>query len=191
MGPSCVSSWGWASPTWPVAVELANEGMTQLSPPFCSWRPGDAEALRIALSIPVSAASLSALNREMALLQTHYPTGVCTAQGHLDAIAVLDQQLAALTPAEVNSPIRSSRKGVAGGVVPNPLPLSKLAVVEYATELLLEETESEWNPAGPSPAVVLNRQRSQHIGQLALLLPRLQNWRQCNTDPFQGSLVRG
>ena len=31
---------------------------------------------------------------------------------------------------------------------------------------------------------------SQHIGQLALLLPRLQNWRQCNPDPFRGSLVR-
>ncbi len=165
--------------------------MTQSSPPTCSWRPGDAEALRVALSIPVSSPSLSALNRETALLQTHYPTGVCTAQGHLDAIAVLDQQLAALTPAEVNSPIRSSRKGVAGGVVPNPLPLSKLAVVDYATEILLEETASEWNPAGPSPAVVLNRHRSLHIGQLALLLPRLQNWRHCNTDPFRGSLVRG
>jgi hypothetical protein len=63
-------------------------------------------------------------------------------------------------------------------------------VVEYATELLLEETESEWNPSGPSPAVVLGKQRSQHIGQLALLLPRLQNWRQCNPDPFRGSLVR-
>ena len=165
--------------------------MTQSSPPTCTWRPGDAEALRIALSIPVTSAALAALNREMAMLLAHYPTGVCTARGHLDAIAVLNQQLAVLTPAEVNSPVRSKRKGVAGGVVPNPLPLSKLAVVEYATELLLEETESEWNPAGPSPAVVLNRQRSQHIGQLALLLPRLQNWRQCNTDPFQGSLVRG
>ena len=98
---------------------LANEGMTQPSPPTCSWRPGDAEALRIALSIPVSAPSHSALDREMALLQTPYPTGVCTAQGHLDAIAGLDQQL---------------------------------AVVDYATELLLEETDTEWNPAGPSPA---------------------------------------
>ena len=172
------------------AADLANEGMIQSSPRTCSWRPSDAEALRIALSIPVSSPSLSALNREMALLQTHYPTGVCTAQRHLDAIAALNEQLAALTPAEVNSPVRSKRKGVAGGVVPNPLPLSKLAVVDYATELLLEETESEWNPAGPSPAVVLNRQRSQHIGQLALLLPRLQNWRKCQTDPFQGSLVR-
>jgi hypothetical protein len=173
------------------AAELAREGMTQSSPPTCSWRHGDAEALRIALSIPVTSAALAALNREMALLQTHYPTGVCTAQVHLDAIAALDQQLAALTPAEVNSPVRTRRKGVAGGVVPNPLPLSKLAVVEYATELLLEETESEWNPAGPSPARVLNGHRSQHIGQLALLLPRLQNWRQCTTNPFQGSLVRG
>ena len=191
MAPSCASSWDWARSLGVAVAELASECMTQPSPPTCSWRPGDAEALRIALSIPVSAPSLSALSREMALLQTHYPTGVCTAQGHLDAIAVLDQQLAALTPADVNSPVRSRRKGVAGGVVPNPLPLSKLAVVEYATELLLEDTESEWNPAGPSPAVVLNRQRSQHIGQLALLLPRLQNWRQCNPDPFRGSLVRG
>jgi hypothetical protein len=171
-------------------ADLANEGMTQPSLPTCTWRPGDAEALRIALSIPVTSAALAALNREMAKLQNHYPTGVCTAQVHLDAIAVLDQQLAALTPAEVNTPVRTKRKGVAGGVVPNPLPLSKLAVVEYATELLLEETENEWNPAGPSPAMVLNRQRSQHIGQLALLLPRLQNWRKCQTDPFQGSLVR-
>jgi hypothetical protein len=174
-----------------VAAELAREGMTQASPPTCSWRPGDAEALRIALSIPVTSAALAALNWEMAQLQTHYPTGVCTAQRHLDAIADLDQQLAALTPAEVNNPVRTKRKGVAGGVVPNPLPLSKLAVVEYATELLLEETDTEWNPSGPSPAVVLNRQRSQHIGQLALLLPNLQNWRHCNNDPFRGSLVRG
>jgi hypothetical protein len=172
-------------------VELAREGMTQSSPPTCTWRPGDSEALRIALSIPVTSAALAALNREMALLQTHYPTGVCTAQGHLEAIAALDQQLAALTPAEVNTPVRSKRKGVAGGVVPNPLPLSKLAVVEYATELLLEETDTEWDPSGPSPAVVLGRQRAAHIGQLALLLPRLQIWRQCNPYPFQGSLVRG
>jgi hypothetical protein len=165
--------------------------MTQPSPPTCTWRPSDSEALRIALSVPVTSAALAALNREMAQLQTHYPTGVCTAQCHLDAIAELDQQLAALTPADLNAPVRSSRKGVAGGVVPNPLPLSKLAVVEYATELLLEETESEWNPAAPSPAMVLGRQRSQHIGQLALLLPRLQNWRQCNPDPFRGVLQRG
>jgi hypothetical protein len=165
--------------------------MTQSSPPTCTWRPSDAEALRIALSIPVTSAALAALNREMAQLQTHYPTGVCTAQDHLDAIAGLNEQLAALTPAEVNSPVRSRRKGVAGGVVPNPLPLSKLAVVEYATELLLEETESQWDPSAPSAAVVLGRQRSHHIGQLALLLPRLQNWRQCNPDPFRGVLQRG
>jgi len=160
------------------------------SPLTCTWRPGDAEALRVALSIPVTPAALAALNRELGLLERHYPTGVCMAQGHLEAIAGLDQQLAALTPAELNAPIRSRRKGVAGGVVPNPLPLSKLAVVEYATDLLLEETDTEWAPSGPSAAVVLGRQRSHHIGQLVLLLPRLQNWRQCPSDPFRGSLVR-
>lgn len=68
-------------------AELANAGMTQPSPPTCTWRRGDTEALRMALSIPVTADALAALNREMAQLQTHYPTGVCTAQAHLDAIA--------------------------------------------------------------------------------------------------------
>ena len=127
----------------------------------------------------------------MALLEIHYPTGVCTAQGHLEAIAALDQQLAALTPAELNAPIRSRRKGVAGGVVPNPLPLSKLDVVEYATELLLEETDTEWSADGPSAAVVLGRQRSHHIGSWCCCCRGWQNWRQSDPDPFQGRLVRG
>ncbi|SBO43150.1 conserved protein of unknown function [Cyanobium sp. NIES-981] len=163
----------------------------ELSAPGCRWRPEDAEVLRIALSIPVTAAALSALQREMASLEIHYPVGVCTAQGHLEAITALHQQLAALTPAELNAPIRRRRKGVAGGVVPNPLPLSKLDVVEYATELLLEESDTEWSAEGPSAAVVLSRQRAVHIEQLVLLLPRLANWRLTDTDPFQGRLVRG
>jgi len=62
--------------------------------------------------------------------------------------------------------------------------------VEYATELLLEETETEWSAEGPSAAVVLNRQRNAHVGQLVLLLPRLANWRLTDPDPFQGRLVR-
>jgi hypothetical protein len=159
-------------------------------PPSCTWRPGDSEALRVALSLPVSAAALAALHREMAGLQLHYPTGVCTAQRHLDAIAVLDGQLQALTPAELNRPIRSRRKGVAGGAVPNPLPLRKLDVVEYATELLLEESDTEWDPAAPSAAVVFSNRRSGHVAQLLLLLPRLENWRQGGADPFRGTLVR-
>ncbi len=173
------------------ALSWQGDGMSLPPSPACSWRPGDTEALRIALSIPVTPLLWRRCSREMAQLEIHYPTGVCTAQGHLEAIAALDQQLAALTPAELNAPIRSRRKGVAGGVVPNPLPLSKLDVVEYATELLLEETDTEWNADRPSAAVVLSRQRSHHIGQLALLLPRLQSWRQSPSDPFLGSLVRG
>lgn len=161
-----------------------------MSLPSCTWRPGDAEALRIALALPVSPAALAALRREMAGLQQHYPTGVCTAQRHLDAIAVLDGQLQALSPAELNRPIRSRRKGVAGGVVPNPLPLRKLDVVEYATELLLEESDTEWDPAAPSAAGVLGSRRSGHVAQLALLLPRLESWRQGRSDPFRGTLVR-
>ncbi|WP_411877231.1 hypothetical protein [Vulcanococcus limneticus] len=181
--PPSIGSCPPAPPSDPPLLAVA-------SAPGCSWRPEDAETLRIALSIPVTAAALSALQREMASLEIHYPVGVCTAQGHLAAIAALSQQLAALTPADLNAPIRSRRKGVAGGVVPNPLPLSKLAVVEYATELLLEETDTEWSADGPSAAVVLSRQRNAHIQQLVLLLPRLANWRLIDPDPFQGRLVR-
>jgi hypothetical protein len=63
-------------------------------------------------------------------------------------------------------------------------------VVEYATELLLEESETEWSPDGPSAAAVLSRQRAAHIEHLVLLLPRLANWRAIDPDPFQGTLVR-
>ena len=83
--------------------------MTQSSPPTCSWRPGDSEALRIALSIPVTPAALAALGREMAQLQTHYPTGVCTAQQHLDALAELDQQLQG--QAAVRAELEAERQG--------------------------------------------------------------------------------
>jgi hypothetical protein len=70
----------------------------------------------------------------MAMLQTRYPTGVCTAKGHLDAIAGLDQQLAVLTPAWVNSP---------GKGWPS--------VLEFASRLLLEATESQWVHPDPKP----------------------------------------
>jgi hypothetical protein len=70
----------------------------------------------------------------MAMLQTRYPTGVCTAKGHLDAIADLDQQLAVLTPAWVNSP---------GKGWPS--------VLEFASRLLLEATESQWVHPDPKP----------------------------------------
>ena len=53
-----------------MASELAKEGMSHPSPPICTWRPDDSEALRIVLSIPVTPAALAALHREMAQLQT-------------------------------------------------------------------------------------------------------------------------
>lgn len=108
--------------------------MSLPSPPICTWRPGDGEALRIALFISVTPAALTALNREVAQLQTRYPTGVCTAKGHLDVIADLDQQLAALTPACVNSP---------GKGWPS--------VLEFASRLLLKDTESQWIHLDPKP----------------------------------------
>jgi hypothetical protein len=160
-----------------------------------AWRPADLEAIRTALAIPVSPASIRAINDAMAALERSYPDAIPGAQAHLDAIALLDQAaLAAASgepPATPEPRIRKVTRKGAAGPVPEQLPQRKLDVVEYATELLLEETDTEWSAAGPSAAVVLTRQRNVHIEQLVLLLPRLANWRLTGPDPFQGRLVRG
>lgn len=98
-------------------------------PPSCTWRPGDSEALRVALSLPVSAAALAALHREMAGLQLHYPTGVpspAPGGGELrrqrcSCEPAGDERQRALfgggegeQPAEPQQPRRLSRAGAAG-----------------------------------------------------------------------------
>ena len=156
--------------------------MTQSSPPTCSWRPGDSEALRIALSIPVTSAALAALNREMAQLQTHYPTGVCTAQGHLDSIAALNEQLAALNPAEVNSPVRSRRKGVAGGVVL----ISHLVVRPAVEERGTQRPQEEFGHGSARLPVRLSAGAAGHSTRSGRLACRGSGW----PDPVWGGCSR-
>ena len=152
-----------------------------------SWRAGDLEAIRAALGIPVCAASIGAIGRAMAELERDYPAGVAVAVGSLDQIASIDQQLASAPVAEPVV-IKTSRKGAAAPV-PAELPKRKLDVIEYATELLLEEVTTEYalpESTGPSLAA----QRRQQVESLLLVLPCLRVWQPQAPPRFQGRLER-
>ena len=152
-----------------------------------SWRAGDLEAIRSALGIPVSAASIGAIGRAMAELERDYPAGVAVALGCLERIAAIDQQLAS-TPVAEPVVIKTSRKGAAGPV-PTELPKRKLDVIEFATELLLEEVATEYAlPESQGPS--LTAQRRQQVEALLLLLPGLRVWQPQAPPRFQGLMER-
>jgi hypothetical protein len=86
-----------------------------------------------------------------------------------------------------------TRKGAAGPV-PQQLPKRRLDVIEYATELLMEEvsTEYELPPVAPAAAQLGGTaQRQRHADALLLILPRLSNWQQPQRPRFGGQLIRG
>lgn len=164
------------------------------------WRPSDLEALRSALRIPVSPAAIQAINDAMQALETTYPEVIPAARAHLDAIALLDAQPSP-TPGtaggEPQQPPRIrkvTRKGAAGPV-PQELPQKKLDVIEYATELLLEEVSTEYElppaPAADAVGADARRQRQRHVQELLLILPRLSAWIPQPQPRFSGPLIRG
>jgi len=153
-----------------------------------SWRTGDLEAIRSALGIPVSAASIGAIGRAMAELERDYPAGIAAAVGCLERIAAIDQQLANFPVVAEPVVIKTSRKGAAGPV-PAELPKRKLDVIEFATELLLEEVATEYalpESSGPSLAA----QRRQQVEALLLVLPVLRVWQPQAPPRFQGLMER-
>ena len=153
-----------------------------------SWRAGDLERIRSALGIPVSAASIGAIGRVMAELERDYPAGIAVAVGCLERIAAIDQQLASSPVAAEPVVIKTSRKGAAAPV-PAELPKRKLDVIEFATELLLEEVATEYalpESQGPSLAA----QRRQQVEALLLVLPGLRVWQPQAQPRFQGLMER-
>ena len=153
-----------------------------------SWRAGDLEGIRAALGIPVSAASIGSIGRAMAELERDYPAGITVVVGCLERIASIDQQLASAPAAAEPVVIKTSRKGAAGPV-PAELPKRKLDVIEFATELLIEEVATEYalpEITGPSLAA----QRRQQVEALLLVLPGLRVWQPQAPPRFQGRLER-
>ena len=152
------------------------------------WRAEDLEAIRSAVGIPVSAASIGAIGRAMAALERNYPAGIGVAVGCLERIAAIDQQLASTPEAAEPVVIKTSRKGAAGPV-PAELPKRKLDVIEFATELLLEEVATEYAlPESQFPS--LAAQRRQQVEALLLVLPGLRVWQPQAPPRFQGRLER-
>ena len=183
-----------------------------------NWRATDLEALRQALAIAVSPAAIRAINDAMAQLERFYPDAIAAATRSLDAIASIDLQLAALTAADLSVTKKLTRKGAATGVLsPQPqavsmtsgpvasgsmtpgsmtpgsmtLPIKKLDVIEYDTDLLLEELSTEYATGAPTAAVVLRSQRLGHVNQLLLIFPGLANWLAPRPSAFAGQLLRG
>jgi len=153
-----------------------------------SWRAGDLEAIRSALGIPVSAASIGAIERAMAELERDYPVGIGVATRCLDQIAAIDKQLANFPVVAEPVVIKTSRKG-ATGPVPAELPKRKLDVIEFATELLIEEVATEYalpENTGPNLAA----QRRQQVERLMLVLPGLRVWQPQAPRRFQGVIER-
>jgi hypothetical protein len=159
-----------------------------------AWRPADLEAIRTALAIPVSPASIRAINDAMAALERSYPDAIPRAQAHLDAITLLDQAAmaaASADPPAVQEPrIRKVTRKGAAGPVPEQLPQRKLDVVEYATELLMEEVSTEYE-LPPAPAAGAGASRRRHVDALLLVLPRLTPWQAPQQPMFSGVLIRG
>ncbi len=153
-----------------------------------SWRAGDLEAIRSALGIPVSAASIGAIGRAMADLERDYPAGIAVAVECLERIAAIDQQLASAPVAAEPVVTKTSRKGAAGPV-PAELPKRKLDVIEFATELLIEEVETEY-ALPESQGLSLAAQRRQQVEALLLVLPGLRVWQPQAAPRFQGRLER-
>ena len=155
-----------------------------------AWRPTDLEAIRRALLIPVTAPALRAINDAMAQLERSYPEAIPAAKASLDAIAVIDAGLAAGgTPAEPFV-IKTTRKAAAGPV-PAELPKKKLDVIEYATELLMEEVSTEYaEPTANSYGLSSGAQRRGHVANLLLILPDLVSWCPPAPTPFSGTLLR-
>jgi hypothetical protein len=163
--------------------------------PVSGWRPGDLEAIRIALGINATRPSVEAINEAMLQLEQGYPDAVPTARVLLDQIGLLDAQLLQLSPGDHQSWSEQQRKGPLPGssAAAGVAPASQVDVVHYATDLLqVEERLVSSRPV--STADALQQQRRNLSDQLLLILPALQSWSrqgQTTLPPFTAALLRG
>jgi hypothetical protein len=169
-----------------------------VSEPLARWAPGDDEAIRQALSLPLSEPVLLAIEAAMAAVAQLQPTAISAVQQCLQDIAALDQRLAALTPEQCQHPLEIQRKGARPDVLnaalttDGELPVRKADVIEYATELLLEESTTRFASGTLSVGEVLLAQRKRLEQALLLMLPSLVSWRERlqPRDPFTAVMAR-
>lgn len=166
--------------------------------PQAAWSPGDDEAIRQALSLPLSESVLLAIEAAMAAVEQLQPSAIAAVQRCLQEIAGLDHRLAALTPEQWQQPLEIQRKGAIPEALTNALaadgelPVRKADVIEYATELLLEESTTRFASGTLSVGDVLLAQRKRLEQALLLMLPSLVSWRERlqPRDPFTAAMAR-
>ena len=112
-------------------------------------------------------------------------SAIPSAQAELAAIALIDQQLAGLSPEQLQAPIEVRRNAAVTGAIgaDGELPVSKADVIEYATDLLREEVVTRFQQPAPLD-LLLQRQRASHGQALLLMLPSLAAW---SRDPLLGT----
>ncbi len=162
------------------------------------WQPDDLEAIRQALSLPLSEPVLLAIEAAMAAVEQLQPSAIAAVQQCLQDIAALDQRLGALTPEQWQQPLEVQRKGAVPEALSSALttdgelPVRKADVIEYATELLLEESTTRFAAGSLSVGEVLLAQRRRLEQALLLMLPSLVSWRERlqPRDPFTAAMSR-
>ncbi len=163
-----------------------------------TWGEGDAEAIRSALALPLTQPVLVAVEAAMAAVEQLQPRAITAVQQGLQEIAALDHRLAALTPEQWQQPLEIHRKGAVPEVLSaavaedGELPVRKADVIEYATELLLEDSTTRFSPGTLSVGEVLLAQRRRLEQALLLMLPSLVSWRERlqPPDPFTAVMAR-
>jgi hypothetical protein len=163
-----------------------------------AWTRGDDESIRQALALPLSEPVLLAIEAAMAAVEQLQPTAIAAVQQCLQDIATLDQRLAALTPEQWQQPLEVQRKGAvpealsSALITDGELPVRKADVIEYATELLLEQSTTRFVSGTLSVGEVLLAQRRRHEQALLLMLPSLVSWRERlqPRDPFTAVMAR-
>ena len=157
-----------------------------VSEPLARWAPGDDEAIRTALGLPLSEPVLLAIEAAMAAVEQLQPRAIASVQQCLQEITALDQRLGALSAEQWQQPLEIQRKGAVPEVLSSALtadgdlelPVRKADVIEYATELLLEDSTTRFGAGTLSVGEVLLAQRQRLEQALLLMLPSLVGWRE-------------
>jgi hypothetical protein len=141
---------------------------------------------------------LVAVEAAMAAVLQLQPSAISAVRQCLQEIAALDQRLAALSPKQWQQPLEIQRKGAVPEVLSaalaedGELPVRKADVIEYATELLLEDATTRFAPGTLSVGEVLLAQRRRLEQALLLMLPSLVSWRERlqPAGPFTAAMAR-
>ncbi|MFZ4805606.1 MAG: hypothetical protein ACOYLI_13220 [Synechococcus lacustris] len=169
----------------PAAIRAINDAMAQLERFYPDAIAAATRSLDAIASIDLQLAALTAADLSV--------TKKLTRKGAAAGVLSPQPQAVSMTPGPVASGSMTPGSMTPGSMTPGSmtLPIKKLDVIEYDTDLLLEELSTEYATGAPTAAVVLRSQRLGHVNQLLLIFPGLANWLAPRPSAFAGQLLRG